>query len=48
MEANTFVKAIDKVLDKAIKGDNNKKTKTARENKLPIVLEPEEAQKLLR
>jgi len=48
MKASNFVKAIDKTLDKAVKGDNNKKTKTVRKNKLPIILEPEEAQKLLR
>lgn len=43
-----FIKAINKTLDKAIKKDNNKKPKPTRKNKLPIVLEPEEAQKLLR
>jgi integrase/recombinase XerD len=48
MKANNFVKTIDTALDKAIKKNNNKKAKTARRNKLPVVLEPEEAQKLLR
>jgi len=47
METN-FVKAINKTLDKAVKGDNNKKTKTTQKNKLPVVLEPEEAQNLLK
>lgn len=48
MKDTNFVKAIDTALDKAIKEDSNKKTKTTRKNKLPIVLEPEEAQKLLK
>jgi len=48
MKVNNIIKAVDKALDKAIKEDNNKKTKPARKNKLPIVLEPEEAQKILK
>jgi len=48
MKANNFVKSIDKTLDKAIKEENNKNTKPTRKNKLPVILEPDEAQKLLR
>jgi len=48
MEANNFVRAVDKALDKAIIKESKKKTKTVRKNKLPVVLEPEEAEKLIK
>ena len=43
-----IVRVIDKSLDKEIIRDINKKTKTFRKNKLPVILEPEEAKKLIK
>ena len=47
MKANNIVKVNDKVLDKAIIEESKKKT-TGRKNKLPVILEPEEVQNLLK
>ena len=43
---NNFVVGIDKALDKAIE-EEKQVIKTSRKHKLPIILEPEEAQNLL-
>jgi len=43
-----IVRVIDKSLDKETIRDINKKTKTFRKNKLPVILEPEEAKKLIK
>jgi len=44
---NEKIKVTDKVLDKAVIEENKKKT-TVRKNKLPVILEPEEVQNLLK
>jgi len=47
MKTNNIIKADDKALDKAIIEESKKKT-TFRRKKLPVILEPEEVQNLLK
>ncbi len=48
MKTSNILKVTDKALDKTIKEESHNKIKTVRKNKLPVILEPEEAYNLLR
>jgi len=48
MKNSNFVKTIEKALNKGIIGECKEKNKIFRKNKLPVILEPEEAKKLIK